>query len=124
MPTVAVLSRIGGCDLLRLPGQAYGLFFYVQGVQLMKNAIRLFTLSLFFLFSPLALAEVVNINTADAQTLADNIIGVGMKRAQEIINFREEHGPFKSVDELTQIKGIGLKLVEQNRDNLKVSEKK
>lgn len=90
----------------------------------MKNAIRLFTLTLFFLFSPLALAEVVNINTADAQTLADNIIGVGMKRAQEIINFREEHGPFKSVDELTQIKGIGLKLVEQNRDNLRVSEKK
>ncbi len=90
----------------------------------MKNVIRLFTLTLFFLFSSHALADVVNVNTADAQTMADNIIGVGQKRAQAIINFREEHGPFKSVDELTQIRGIGLKLIEQNRDNLRVSDKK
>lgn len=90
----------------------------------MNHVTRLFTLALFFLFSSLALADVVNINSADAQTMADNITGVGLKRAQAIVNFREEHGPFKSVDELTQVKGIGLKLVEQNRDNLTVSERK
>ncbi|NIR27650.1 MAG: hypothetical protein GWN77_11975 [Gammaproteobacteria bacterium] len=90
----------------------------------MKNVIRLFTLTLFFLFSSYVLADVVNINTADAGALAENIQGVGVKRAQAIINFREEHGPFKSVDELTQIKGIGLKLVEKNRANLRVSDKK
>lgn len=90
----------------------------------MNNVTRLFTLALFFLFSSLALADVVNINSADAQTMADNITGVGLKRAQAIVNFREEHGPFKAVDELTQVKGIGLKLVEQNRDNLTVSERK
>ncbi len=90
----------------------------------MNNVTRLFTLALFFLFSSLALADVVNINSADAQTMADNITGVGLKRAQAIVNFREEHGPFKAVDELTQVKGIGLKLVEQNRDNLAVSERK
>lgn len=90
----------------------------------MKNVIRLFTLTLFLMFSSLANAAVVNINTADAQTMAENIQGVGIKRAQAIINFREEHGPFKSVDELTQIKGIGLKLVEKNRANLRVNEKK
>ncbi len=90
----------------------------------MKNVIRLFTLTLFLMFSTLASAAVVNINTADAQTMAENILGVGIKRAQAIINFREEHGPFKSVDELTQIKGIGLKLVEKNRANLRVDEKK
>lgn len=90
----------------------------------MKNVIRLFAVSLFLLFSSVVLAEVVNINTADAQSMAKNIQGVGLKRAQEIIKFREEHGPFKSVDELTQVKGIGLKLVEKNRDNLRVSDKK
>ena len=90
----------------------------------MNNVTRLFTLALFFLFSSLALADVVNINSADAQTMADNITGVGLKRAQAIVNFREEHGPFKSVDELTQVKGIGLKLVEENRVNLTVSESK
>lgn len=90
----------------------------------MKNVIQLFTVALFLLFSSLTMADVVNINTADAKTLAENIQGVGIKRAEAIITFREEHGPFKSVDELTQIKGIGLKLVDRNRDNLKVSEKK
>lgn len=86
----------------------------------MKNIVRLFVLAFCLLFSSLSLAEIVNINTADAQTLSENIIGVGFKRAQAIVNFREEHGPFKSVDELTQVKGIGLKLVEQNRANLTV----
>ncbi len=90
----------------------------------MKNVIRLFACLLFLLFSTLALAEVVNINSADAQTMAKHIQGVGLKRAQAIVKFREEHGPFKSVDELTQVKGIGLKLVEQNRENLRVNDKK
>lgn len=90
----------------------------------MKNLARLFTLFFFFMLSSIALADVVNINTADAQSLADNVSGVGLKRAQAIIDFRKEHGPFKSVDELTQVKGIGLKLVEQNRDNLRVSDQK
>ena len=90
----------------------------------MKNLARLFTLVFFFMLSSIALADVVNINTADAQSLADNVSGVGLKRAQAIIDFRKEHGPFKSVDELTQVKGIGLKLVEQNRDNLRVSDQK
>ena len=90
----------------------------------MKNVARLFVLAFCLLFSSLSLADIVNINTADAQTLSDNIVGVGLKRAQAIVNFREEHGPFKSVDELTRVKGIGLKLVEQNRANLRVNDKK
>ena len=90
----------------------------------MKNLAQLLALTFFFLLSPLTFAGVVNINTADAQSLADNVNGVGLKRAQAIISFRETHGAFKSVDELTQVKGIGPKLVEQNRDNLTVKSKK
>ncbi|MCW8919270.1 MAG: helix-hairpin-helix domain-containing protein [Gammaproteobacteria bacterium] len=90
----------------------------------MKNLVKLFlTLTLLF-GSHFAVAEVVNINTADAQTLAANIIGVGEKRALAIIAFRDEHGPFKSVDELTQVKGIALKLVDKNRENLAITDVK
>lgn len=86
----------------------------------MKKLVQYFVAMALLFSSHLALADVVNINTADAATMAANIIGVGDKRAQAIVAFREEHGPFKSVDELTQVKGIGLKLVDQNRDNLTV----
>ena len=86
----------------------------------MKNLTQLF-LALALLFgSHFAIADVVNINTADASTLAANIVGVGEKKAQTIVNFRDEHGPFKSVDELTQVKGIALKLVDNNRKNLTI----
>jgi competence protein ComEA len=68
------------------------------------------------------LAGVVNINTADAQALADNIHGVGLKKAQAIIEYREAHGPFQSVDDLIDVKGIGQKLMQKNRENLVVKD--
>jgi len=88
----------------------------------MKNVLRAFTLVWLLGCSSLALAGMVNINTADAQSLADNIDGVGLKRAQAIIAYRETHGAFTSVDELTQVKGIGTNLLERNRANLVVKE--
>lgn len=90
----------------------------------MKNFVRVFALLWLLVSSPFALAGVVNINTADAQTLADNIYGVGQSRAQAIIDYREAHGPFQSVDDLVQVKGIGNKLLEKNRDNLIVEDDK
>lgn len=76
----------------------------------------LFALSTSFVF-----AGPVNINTADAETLTMEIKGVGEKRAQAIIQHREAHGPFESVDDLVTVKGIGEKLVEMNRDNMTVN---
>ncbi|MGH8119693.1 MAG: ComEA family DNA-binding protein [Gammaproteobacteria bacterium] len=61
--------------------------------------------------------EAVNINTADKAALM-LIKGVGEKRAEAIITWREQHGPFKSVDELASVSGIGPAIVEANRDNL------
>lgn len=58
---------------------------------------------------------VVNINTADAQTLAASLKGVGEARAVEIVRYREAYGPFSSVDELAEVKGIGLSTVDRNR---------
>ena len=66
--------------------------------------------------------EQVDINTADAATLEKVLVGVGPSKAEAIVQYREEHGPFKSADELANVKGIGLKTVERNRDLIKVGE--
>lgn len=62
-----------------------------------------------------AVAATVNINTADAATLADKLNGIGMKKAQAIISFREQNGAFKSVDDLVNVPGIGQATLEKNR---------
>ena len=66
-------------------------------------------------------AEAININTADKETLMETIKGVGVKRAEAIIAYREKNGPFNSVDELAEISGIGQSIVDKNRDNIKTS---
>jgi len=67
-------------------------------------------------------AEAININTADKEALMEVIKGVGEKRAEAIITYREKNGPFKSIDELVEITGIGQSIVDKNRDNLTTSE--
>ena len=57
----------------------------------------------------------VNINTAGAQVLAANLKGVGEARAMEIVRYRESYGPFESVDELADVKGIGKSTLDMNR---------
>ena len=59
----------------------------------------------------------VDINTADKETLM-TLSGVGESFAQKIIKYRERNGDFKSVQELTNIRGIGPALVEKNKDVL------
>lgn len=65
-------------------------------------------------------AQVVNINTANAETLAKMLNGVGLKKAQAIIAFREQYGVFKTAEELTQVKGIGKALVARNQAVIRV----
>jgi len=79
----------------------------------------LFLLSL--LLTGAAMAGPVNVNTADAQTLADELTGVGLKKAQAIVAYREAHGPFDDLADLAEVKGIGTKLLERNRENVKLS---
>ncbi len=57
----------------------------------------------------------VNINAADAATLSERLTGVGLTRAQEIVRYRESYGPFSTVEELADVKGIGPATVEKNR---------
>ncbi len=75
------------------------------------------------LIPTLLFAETVNINTADKDTLMTAIKGVGEKRAEAIIAYREQNGPFKSIEELAEVRGIGASIVEANMDNLSIEDK-
>jgi competence protein ComEA len=70
----------------------------------------------------IASAGPININTADARALADGLDGVGPSRAQSIIQWREIHGPFATVDDLADVPGISERFVELNRSLLTVGE--
>ena len=68
-----------------------------------------------------AQVAVVNLNTADADTLQRELTGIGEVKAKTILAYREEHGNFASVDELLEVKGIGQATLEKNRDKLSVN---
>ncbi len=66
----------------------------------------------------------VDINSADAATLALALDGIGMAKAQEIVAYRELNGEFKSIEELAQVKGIGEATIAKNRDRIIIAVKK
>lgn len=68
----------------------------------------------------LAFADPVDINSADAATLSKSLKGVGMAKAEAIVEYRKKHGPFKNADELSLVKGIGERTVDLNRDDIRV----
>ena len=65
-------------------------------------------------------AQTVNVNEADAETLARILKGVGMSKAQAIVQYREENGRFYSVEELSAVRGIGMATVTKNEDRITV----
>lgn len=69
----------------------------------------------------LAWAGPVDLNSADAATLARELKGIGPARAEAIVAWREANGPFKSPDDLVLVQGIGERVLEDNRDALVVS---
>lgn len=86
----------------------------------MKHVRVLLLALLCSMYASAVLAEAVDVNSADAQTIAAATKGVGLKKAEAIVAYRKQYGPFKSVDELVNVKGIGAKTIEHNRDNLTV----
>ena len=75
-------------------------------------------LGLSLLVSTAAFAEKVNINTASAEQIAAAMTGVGESKAQAIVEYREQHGKFKSIQDLEYVDGIGEKTVEKNKHKL------
>ena len=90
----------------------------------MKKSFQVLSFVVLFIFSSLALAAQVNVNTATAQAIAKNLKGVGIKKAQAIVVYRKKHGNFKTIESLSKVKGIGFKTVEKNRANISIVMKK
>lgn len=63
----------------------------------------------------------VDLNSADAETLARELNGIGEAKARAIVEYREAKGAFTSVDELLEVKGIGTATLEKNRERLTVN---
>lgn len=76
------------------------------------------------LFSFNAFATPVNVNTADAATISESLKGIGQKKAEELVRYRTENGPFKMLSDLTKVKGIGEKTIEKNASEIIFSEPK
>lgn len=67
-------------------------------------------------------ASPVNINTADAKTISEALSGIGLKKAEAIVKYREAKGEFKTVDDLVNVNGIGPKTVEKIKTDILLSE--
>lgn len=79
--------------------------------------LRITTLFGALMLSAAAFAgQPVDINTASAQSLAESLDGVGLSKAEAIVAYRAQHGPFRHADELVKVRGIGLATVDKNRD--------
>jgi competence protein ComEA len=77
----------------------------------------LLTLMAMGLFSIWAWAmQPVNVNTANAEEISEALKGIGISKAEAIVTYRNEHGEFKHIDELVNVKGIGVRTVDINRE--------
>ena len=70
------------------------------------------------LYSGAVWAGEVNINSADVSTLSTELTGIGDKKAQAIVDYRKQNGPFTSVEGLQNVKGISAKTIEKNIENI------
>ena len=74
----------------------------------------------FLLLSSYISAAPVNINQANADTIAKSLNGIGPGKAAAIVQFRNDNGPFKTIDELKYVKGIGKKTLEKIRVDVNI----
>lgn len=73
-------------------------------------------------FSTNVFATPVNINTADAQKIANSVSGFGLKKAQAIVDYRTKNGDFKTLDDLNKVSGIGDKTIEKIKADILFSD--
>ncbi len=66
--------------------------------------------------------DTVDVNTADAATIADVLVGVGLQKAAAIVRYREEHGRFSDIYDLTRVRGIGEATVTKNESRIDLGE--
>lgn len=85
----------------------------------MKKILSLFIP--FVLFSGSVFAAPVNINEADASEISAALKGIGMKKAQAIVDYREKYGSFTTAEDLALVKGIGAKTVSKLKEDILIT---
>lgn len=83
------------------------------------SVLRVVTMVL--LLAVMDIAAALDINVADATQIADGLKGVGLKKAQAIVDYRKANGRFASLDDLMKVKGVGKKILEINASNISFS---
>ncbi len=78
--------------------------------------LKFFAILLFF--PVFGLAEPVNVNEADAETISNALSGIGPKKAEAIVQYRTEHGSFKTLQDLENVTGIGEKTIKANEKDI------
>ena len=86
----------------------------------MKKRFHLLLGLILILFSAVTFAQMVDINTATADQLEKGLKGIGPSKAAAIVKYRQEHGRFNSVEELTNVPGIGDKTLAGIKDSVTV----
>ena len=84
----------------------------------MKNFIPIALVFVALTFYAPLWAAPVNINKATAEQLAENLQGIGLKKAQAIVKYRKQNGAFQTKSELLNVKGIGVETLQKNNTNI------
>jgi competence protein ComEA len=80
--------------------------------------IRFIFLATLCLAAPAFAGAQVDINSADAKTLAQSLEGVGLVKAEAIVAYRNAHGPFETLEDLAKVDGVGPRVIEENRETI------
>lgn len=80
----------------------------------LKSLVTFLAMSLFSIWA--WAAQPVNVNVASAEEMAESLKGVGQSKAEAIVSYRDKNGRFKHVDELVNVKGIGIRTIDINRE--------
>lgn len=83
------------------------------------NQVKSIAVLLWLVMTPVAAAP-VNVNTASADEIAIALYGVGKYKAQAIVDYRQKHGNFRSVQALKKVRGIGQGILDGNLDDIKI----
>ena len=83
---------------------------------------KLLTLFVGLMAPAVLFAGPVNVNTADAETISSELIGIGMSKAQAIVDYRNQYGAFETAEEVLKVKGIGPRVLAANTGNIQVSD--
>ena len=90
----------------------------------MKSVLRRFTAFTAACVPMFAFAGPVDINSADAPTIAEELDGVGLTKAHAIVEYRDRNGGYSEADELLNVKGIGPQILDANRTNIVLGKSK